>query len=319
MANESSPDTEIRKKNLAPHSGTSRDGAPLSENRAPASDLAPWVARLVSAKILNDPGTRIECGMCNDLIYVRKIFDARWTADTADGLDNYTDEVLLFGQHSRFMPLTCTGDILSAGFGLRAGAFHVLTGGRADGIVDRIQRIDQFGLLQNDLRETFSEAKSPREWNLAMEEALRRYIARVDPAPPDPVSTAFELAAFADPGLSLTHFSESLGISLRKLERIVRRDFGLTPKKVLRRARALDLAAQLCGVADDEEADAMILRYFDQSHLIREFAAFFGVTPHEFRKQPRPLMTITLEQRQARRLEELERLDPAASPPWRSD
>jgi len=154
---------------------------------------------------------------------------------------------------------------------------------------------------------------------LRIETALRRYIERVRPPPPDPVSAAFELATFADPGLSLAAFAESQGLSLRQLERVVRRDFGLTPKKVLRRARALDLAAQLCGVADDGEADAMMLRYFDQSHLIREFAAFFGVTPREFRSRPRPLLTITLEQRQARRLEELQRIQPGSTAPWRAE
>jgi AraC-like DNA-binding protein len=311
-------DEEILRRGMAPLSGISVRGAPLSANRAPAADLAPWVARLVSAKIYNSPGSQIACGMCNDMIYVRAIFDARWTAMTATGHHSYADEVLLFGQQSKFMPLTCTGDVMSAGFGLRPGAFHALTGRRADEIVDRIEQVDLFGLMQDDLRATFSEAHSPEDWNQAMEEALRRYIARVQPELPDPVTAAFDLAAFADPGLSLAHFAESQGINLRRLERLVKRDFGLTPKQVLRRARALDLAAQLCGVADDAEEAEMMLRYFDQSHLIREFAAFFGVTPREFRAKPRPLLTITLEQRQARRLEELCRLEPGAAAPWRS-
>ena len=310
-------DSEIWRNGPAPLSGVSANGAPLSENRAAAADLAPWVARVVSAKIANGSETTISCGMCNDLVYVRTIFDGRWTASTAGGDDAYADEVLLFGQHSKFMPLTCTGNIMSAGFGLRAGAFHALTGRRADAIVDRIERADPFGILDGDTREIFDAAHSPEDWNLALEEALRRFVARTRPDPPDPISTGFELAAFADPGLSLADFAESRNISLRKLERVVKRDFGLAPKRVLRRARALDLAAQLCGVADDEEAEAMMLRYFDQSHLIREFAAFFGVTPQEFRRRPRPLLTITLEQRQARRLEELERLGPGAKRPWR--
>ncbi|QYU66266.1 AraC family transcriptional regulator [Leptolyngbya sp. 15MV] len=216
------------------------------------------------------------------------------------------------------MPLTCTGDVMSAGVGLRAGAFYALTGRSADEVVDRIEQADPFGLLDRGLRETFTSAHSHEEWNLALEEALRRHIARVQPDPPDRHSTAFELATFADPGLSLAEFAETQGISLRHLERIVRRDFGLTPKKVLRRARALDLASQLCGVADDAEADAMILRYFDQSHLIREFAAFFGMTPREFRTRPHPLLTITLEQRQARRLEELRRIERGSAAPWRA-
>ncbi len=316
--NADSSDAEIYRRSLAPLSGTSVDGAPLSENRAPAPDLAPWIARLVSVKVFNAPDSQITCGMCNDMAYVRVLFDAQWTAKTATGRHAYANEALLFGQHSKFMPVSCVGHVMSAGFGLRAGALHALTGRDATEIVDRIERSDPFGVMASDLRETFTSAHSCEEWNRAMEEALRRYIARVQPEPPDRHSTAFELAAFADPALSLTGFAQTQGISLRHLERIVRRDFGLTPKKVLRRARALDLAAQLCGVADDAEAEAMMLRYFDQSHLIREFAAFFGMTPKEFRARPHPLLTITLEQRQARRLEELQMLEPGSAAPWRA-
>lgn len=314
MANDK--DAEIWRRNLAPLSGASRDGLPLSENRAASEDLDPWVARLVSAKATNDPDMLIACGMCNDLVYTRYIFNGRWTAMTAEGHGTYENEVLQFGQHSKFMPLSCTGDIMSAGFGLRAGAFYALTRRRADDIVDHIERVDIFGLLANDIQDVFSDKHAPTDWNLAMEEALRRYIARVDPDPPDPIATAFELAAFEDPNQSLADFAESHNISLRKLERVVKRDFGLTPRTVMRRARALDVAALLCGVADKDEENEMMLRYFDQSHFIRDFTSFFGVTPHKFRAQPRPLATITLEQRQARRLEELHRIAPGELRPW---
>ena len=312
----SEEDSDIWRRNLAPLSGTSREGLPLSENRAAAKDLDPWVARLVSAKATNDPDMLIACGMCNDLVYTRYIFNGRWTAMTANGHGTYENEVLQFGQHSRFMPLTCTGDIMSAGFGLRAGAFYALTRRTAHDIVDRIERADIFGLLADDIRDVFSDKHAPADWNMAMEEALRRYVARVDPDPPEPVSIAFEQATFENPNQSLGDFAEQHNISLRKLERVVKRDFGLTPRTVMRRARALDVAALLCGVADKEEEEELILRYFDQSHLIKDFTSFFGVTPHKFRSQPRPLMTIVLEQRQARRLEELKRLKPGESRPW---
>lgn len=308
--------TDIWRRNLAPLSGTSRDGLPLSENRAPADDLAPWVARLVSAKATNDPDMLLKCGMCNDMDYTRYVFSGKWTADTADGHGAYLNEVLQFGQHSKYMPLSCTGDIMSAGFGLRAGAWHALTGRSGTEILDRIERVDMFGLLHKDFSDILSDDYTPEQWNLALEEALRRYIKKHDPPPPDPISVAFERAAFENPSQSLKEYSESLGISLRKLERVVKRDFGLTPRKVMRRARALDLAALLCGVADKQEEEELILRYFDQSHLIRDFTYFFGVTPHKFRARPRPLMMIAMEQRQARRLEELNRLAPGQTRPW---
>ncbi|MEP5936908.1 MAG: helix-turn-helix domain-containing protein [Erythrobacter sp.] len=309
--------TEIWRRNLASLSGEARNGAPLSENRAPADDLSPWFSRLISAKATNAADVVIACGMCNDNAYTRYVSKGRWTAMSADGNSAYENEVLQFGEHSKFMPLTCTGDVMSSGFSLRAGAFYALTGRSAQSMLDRIERVDLFGLLQDDLRESFSTENTPKQWNLTLEEAMRRYLEKNDPAPPDPISVRFELAAFEDPTQSISDFAESQNINLRKLERVIKRDFGLTPRTVMRRARALDLAALLCGVADETEEEEILLRYFDQSHMIRDFTSFFGVTPRKFREVPRPLLTITLEQRQARRLEELERFRPDEAKPWR--
>ncbi|MEP2735064.1 MAG: helix-turn-helix domain-containing protein [Erythrobacter sp.] len=314
-----SPDADIWRRNLAPLSGASREGLPLSENRSASDDLSPWIARLVSAKATNPADIVIACGICNDLAYTRYIFNGRWTAVSLDGHGTYENEVLQFGQQSKYMPVSCTGDIMSAGFGLRAGAFYALTGRSASDIVDRVEQADIFGMLADDVRDIFCDDYSPQQWNLAMEEVLRRFIGRHDPPPPDPISATFELAAFADPTQSLPDFAESHNISLRKLQRVVKRDFGISPRTVMRRARVLDLAAQLCGVADEEEKAEMMLRYFDQSHLIRDFTSFFGVTPQKFRAKPRPLLMITLKQRQARRLEELERHTPGSAYPWRGD
>lgn len=289
---------------------------PLSVNRPPADDLRPWVARLVAAKIETPEDSVIRCGMCNDLAYERIVLRGDWTADTADGSGHYGNEALLFGPHARHMPLTCTGPVIAIGVGLRPGALPLLADHSMAEMVNRIERGDPLGLVETDLFAEYRADDEPEQWLRRIETRLRARIAALAPPPPDPISTAFELASFADPNMPLTDFAEHQGISLRKLERLVKRDFGLTPKQVLRRARALDLAAQLCGVADEEEAEELLLRYFDQSHLIREFAAFFGTTPSAFRSAPRPLMTINLETRQARRLEELDRLLPGQPRPW---
>ena len=145
---------------------------------------------------------------------------------------------------------------------------------------------------------------------------MRSFLERTKPKRPDPISTAFEAASFLDPNTSPGDFAGTHSISLRQVERIVRRDFGLTPRTVLRRARAMDLACHMLGLADGREEQDFLLRYFDQSHLIREFQHFFGVTPQAFRASPRILLTLNLEARAARRLEELARIAPGALRPW---
>ena len=115
---------------------------------------------------------------------------------------------------------------------------------------------------------------------------------------------------------SFADAAAACGVERRKLERVVNRDFGLAPKQVLRRARALDMASFLRGVADKDEADEMALRYYDESHLIHEFTELFGMSPSQFVKRPQPILTLSLEARQARRLETLNRLAPGQTRPW---
>jgi AraC-like DNA-binding protein len=72
----------------------------------------------------------------------------------------------------------------------------------------------------------------------------------------------------------------------------------------------------LRGVADQAEAEALQLRYYDQSHLIREFTQLFGMSPRQFVATPQPILTLALESRQAARLEMIERVAPGGLRPW---
>ena len=148
-------------------------------------------------------------------------------------------------------------------------------------------------------------------------EHLRIAVDRANGAPPDPISTAFERIAFADPAMTVAAAAQACGVERRKLERVVSRDFGMSPKQVLRRARALDMASQLRGRGRQQTKPMRWrLRYYDESHLIREFTELFGMSPRQFVATPQPMLTLALESRQARRLEALRRLEPGESRPW---
>ena len=306
---------------LEPLTGATRDGQPLSLNRAPSPDVAPWVARIMSAEVNAPTGTTIRCGMFNDTANLRVLFHGRWGADTADGPASYNlgneGQALFFGAHSRRMPITVDGSFRVAGLSLRPGAEHAM-GGLLPGLsMDRIIDYDRI-VGHGRLGGRFDVGVGHDAWADRFEALLRDFIERRAPPPPDPVTTAFDRFAFASPDAPVAEFIEGYGVTQRTLERIVRRDFGMTPKQVLRRARVLDMAAQLLGVAAPDEADELAMRFFDQSHLIREFSHFFGMTPQQLARRPNPLLRITLEGRQARRLEELKRIEPGATP-WRAE
>lgn len=303
---------------LAALHGVTRDGQPLSYNRAPAPDLAPWVARLYVAAVDAPADHRLECGLFNDQAFIRIQLAGDWTAQTRDGPMALARASLFIGPQSRRMPITVTGGFVSVGVALRPGSCHVLNGVKLPDYVDRIVSMDGFGAAGQALLDAAAGHfdRGPEQCLQALEAAMRLQLDRSGRPHPDPVTARFEALSLRDPSASISDFAGEVGIEQRRLERIVRRDFGMPPKQVLRRARALDMASHLRGVADQAEADELALRYYDQSHLIREFTELFGLSPRQFVAKPQPIMTLALESRQARRLEVMERLKPGAARPW---
>lgn len=300
-------------------SGMTRTGMPLSLNRPAAPDLDPWIGRIVVARVETTPNFKVDCGLCSDIAFQRILLGGEWLADTADGKRRFGAEPIIVGPHDRHMPVTCTGAMSALGVGFRPGALRKLLGRDMSLMVNRIEPGDPFGILRDGGAARFAKDADVTDWADQLEDTMRDFIQRTRPEPPDRLSTAFDFASFADPNISPGLFAEQQGVSLRTVERTVRRDFGMTPRMVLRRARVLDLAAQLLGVADQSEETEFVMRYFDQSHVIREFQTFFGCTPRAFRAEPRLLLTINLETRAARRLEELNRLAPGDPRPWQSE
>lgn len=304
--------------------GHTRDGEPLSNNRAPAADLSPWVARVYATDVEIEPDGVISCGLIADTPVLRVLFGGEWTAETRDGFGHYGPSALLFGAQTRRMPVSVRGSFGTVGVALKPGAMDALRGPNEADMLDRIMSYDD--LFDRDdwgtsaqLIEWFDPAGPVERWLKVAETLLRQLIERLGGGRPDPLIEAFDRAVFADPGLSIADFAETHAVERRTLERHIKRAYGQSATQVLRRARALDIAAHLRGVADDEDAEEAALQFFDQSHMIREFKAFFGMTPRAFARTPQPFMTLTLEARQARRMEVLGRKLPDQSPPWRID
>jgi AraC-like DNA-binding protein len=239
-----------------------------------------------------------------------------WVANTADGIRRHSRAGLIFGPHSRLMRVSVTGGFTSIGFSIRPGTAHALTGRGVAGLVDRLVPAEAFGWPVARGIATLERCKTAEDAVDCLEEIVRALIPPATSRRPDPLTTRFEQIAMANPARSIADCARDCGVDRRKLERVVMRDFGLSPKQVLRRARALDMAAWLRGVADADEANALALRYYDQSHLIREFIELFDMAPKEFVARPLPILTLALESRQAQRLEAMARVAPGAKRPW---
>ena len=302
---------------LSPVSGMSRDGRPLAHHRAPASDLAPWIARMFFTAVDQPDQRTLECGLLSDTPFVRLIVRGDWVGEAASGPVRCNRGALLFGPHSRRMPIRVTGPFTTFGFALKPGALAALRFPWGKVSTDEILLLPEASEWGEWTSIADAAARSPEGWLDWLEQRLRSWVAAHWPAEPDPLATALDTAAFADPGEPIGHFAARHGVSVRRVERMAVRDFGLPPKAVMRRARVLDMASQLVGFADAEEAEEHALRFYDQSHLIRDFRALLGCTPRQLVRTPQPILTLALESRQARRLEALGRIEAAGPVPWR--
>jgi len=240
---------------IAPANGVTRDGQPLSYNRAPAPDLAPWIARLYLSDVEAPDDHQLECGLFNDTAMLRVQLKGHWTAQTADGPLAHSRAALFFGPQSHRMPVSVTGGFLSIGCALRPGTGHAVMGVNAADFRDRIVACDDLGLPGNAAMDQLEAISQPEARLRLLEEMIREIVNQPNVTEPEPITAQFELLSLADPSASIAEFARDFGISQRRLERIVLRDFGMPPKQVLRRARALDMASHLRGVADRAEAE----------------------------------------------------------------
>lgn len=309
------PVKPARDPQIAPSHSVSRDGQPLSYNRAPAPDLEPWIARLYVAKVAAPDGYCMSCGLLSDTAFIRIQLAGKWVAQTRDGELTHEAAALFCGPHTRRMPISVTGGFISLGASFRPGVMTALGGPGIATFFDRIVTVDllQMATLAPS---AFDPDAEPEDLLTALEDWLRKAITDLGAAEPDAITARFEMIAFRDPTMTIAQAARECGVERRALERRVSRDFGMPPKQVLRRARTLDMASHLRGVADDQEAAELALRYYDESHLIHEFTDLLGMSPRQFTTTPQPIMTLALELRQARRLEALRRIAPGESRPW---
>jgi AraC-like DNA-binding protein len=84
--------------------------------------------------------------------------------------------------------------------------------------------------------------------------------------------------------------------SARQMQRLVDHYYGLSPKQLARKYRALRAAALLCNPDTPAEQVAHVEeQFYDQSHMIREISQFAGCTPGRLTRRDMPVMSASLD------------------------
>ena len=112
-------------------------------------------------------------------------------------------------------------------------------------------------------------------------------------APPDTdgtlANTMEEVIATDLAVTRVDHLAQTLGISVRSVQRLARRYVGMTPAAMIRRYRLQEAAQRLrTDPAIPIGQVAADLGYADQAHLCTDFRRILGFNPSTYRELTRP-------------------------------
>lgn len=271
-----------------------------SRNFAPSAKLLPFLRRhyLVSANLPDE--LEFEDLLMADNAFVRVLLRGDWAWWNGSVWENLHGP-LLFGANSRALKVRVRGPFSVAAFSFRPSAWTSLVDSPATQFADRIVPLNEAWdpAIVEALMLAASDAPNDEACVERMEAVIERQLGHVGRNRVDPVVASFESIARSDSTIKVEAAAKLLGLSPRQLERRCLASFGLSPKAVLQRCRFLDMAAAMRGLSHADEAELAALRFFDQSHLNREFRRYTGMTPGAFQRLQSPLFTASLDLRES--------------------
>lgn len=270
-----------------------------SRNYAPASKLLPFLRRFYIFDAALPDSFELEDMLLADNAFVRVLLKGNWQYLDPDGNWTALSGALVFGANSRAIRVRVKGPFSVASFAVRPSAWPALFPECASKVADRIVPLadvwDQ--TLATEMERSVLGATNDEEQVAAMTRAIERQLDLVGLNRIDPIVASFEAIARNDSTKRVEEAALLLGLSARQLERRCLAGFGMSPKAVLQRCRFLDMASAMRGLSDADETELAALRYFDQSHLNREFRRYTGMTPGAFQRAVTPLFTASLQLR----------------------
>lgn len=226
----------------------------------------------------------------------------------ADGHRDVNHPVGLLTPLSRATPIVVDGPFHAFGAALTPIGWAALTGLHAGQYRDRLlpagsvlgPEIDEIGeQLLNAYR---AGTMTGKQCARAIGDFIEHRVRPINPRHLELIaSVSFWLSASFNPEVS--RLEGVTAYSARQVQRLVERYFGLTPRALARKYRALRAAALLSAPQLTIEAEAEIAEaFFDQSHMIREIAYFVGRTPARLNDRTTPYLAEMIDGRNLREL-----------------
>ena len=199
-------------------------------------------------------------------------------------------DLFVFGQHTSHVLFGLTGDFTTLGVSFHPHALEALFGLDAHELTDDCADLTALvgpegGRITDRLSAAESTADKVELLNSFFRDRVAKHATELDPA----VRFSLGEITATDGAVSLKELRDRLQLSERSLERKFKRSVGISPKLFARIRRfqsslrqMQDPRVALTDVAFDQA-------YADQSHFIRSFKQFSGITPRQYHKRFRRL------------------------------
>ncbi|WP_017667124.1 helix-turn-helix domain-containing protein [Sandarakinorhabdus sp. AAP62] len=211
-----------------------------------------------------------------------------WTMERPGCTDPTPRHTALFGPTDRTGIVRSAGPGSVVGVGLTALGWAVLVDRSAH---DHANRMHELTDIYGAQAESLWAALCATDWEgcCALLDAFFSERAAAAP-PPDPLIERVQQALVSGNIDTVPDFAGGLAMTERTLARLCHRAFGFSPKQLLRRQRFLRTLAQIGDRLDLPLSTLLDGGYYDQSHFIREFKAYMGMTPLAYFNSPRQMM-----------------------------
>jgi AraC-like DNA-binding protein len=218
---------------------------------------------------------------------IRFTLHGDWTVTRPGCSDPTPARAALFGPSDRTAIVTATGPAAMVGVGLTAQGWQQLIGQPADAHANRQCDLDR---LHGAAADTLWAALMASDWS-AMPALFDAYFSNIAGGGAlDPQIAAMEQALIDGDLTSVQGFADGLGLNERTCARLCLKIFGFSSKRLLRRQRFLRTLAEIGDRLDQPLASLLDGSYYDQSHFIREFRSYMGMTPVAYFHSPRQMM-----------------------------
>ncbi len=263
---------------------------------SPAAPLRDWVS---SYYVFETDLPVIADTLRAELPQVRFMFAGGGTYSYGGGPPVRVPRAALCGPTTVAVHFEATGPLRIVGAGLLPAGWAALVGAGASGFADSVADLeDVAGLMARRTLDRMGESRSYREI-VAAADAFFLLLSMQARLPPLWFTRAADewLAASVNP--KVDELVALTGMSARQIERLALRVYGASPKMLARKYRTLQAAVRL-GLNPDAGWEAAAAgAFYDQSHFIRDFRQFVGMTPTQFADRDTPWITrLTIAKRQ---------------------